>query len=74
MNPKVKAGALTVVFGAVCVAVVSTVQYVAQFMTPEQVATGVAVAGITACIYMIYSVLLSHFEYKDLLKSMVDKK
>jgi hypothetical protein len=43
-------------------------------MTPEQVATGVAVAGITACIYMIYSVLLSHFEYKDRLKSMVDKK
>ena len=74
MNPKVKAGALTVVFGAVCVAVVSTVQYVAQFMTPEQVVTGVAVAGITACIYMIYSVLLSHFEYKDRLKSLVDKK
>ena len=74
MNSKVKAGVLTVVFGAVCVAVVSAVQYVAQFMTPEQITAGVAIAGITACIYLIYSVLLSHFEYKDYLKSQVDKK
>ena len=74
MNSKVKAGVLTVVFGAVCVAVVSTLQYVAQFMTPEQITAGVAIAGITACIYLIYSVLLSHFEYKDYLKSQVDKK
>lgn len=74
MNPKVKAGVLTVAFGAVCVAVGLTVQYVAQFMTPDQFMTGVAVAGITACIYMIYSVLLAHFEYKDYLKRQVDKK
>ena len=61
-------------FGVVCLAVGLTVQYVAQFMTPEQFMTGVAVAGITACIYMIYSVLLAHFEYKDHFKSQVDKK
>ena len=74
MNSKVKAGVLSVAFGAMCVIVALTVQYITQYMTPDQFMTGVAVAGSMVCVYMIYLVLLSHFEYKDHLKSMVDKK
>jgi hypothetical protein len=74
MNSKFKAGILTTGFGAVCVAVAFAFQYLATVMTPEQFVIGLAVMGITACLYTIYSVLLSHFQYKDHLNSMVDKK
>jgi hypothetical protein len=74
MNSKLKAGGLTLAFGAVCVACSLVGQYAAQFMTPEQFVVGLAVMGITACLYTIYSVLLAKFQYEDHLKSMVDRK
>ena len=74
MNSKLKAGIFTTGFGAVCVAVAFALQYLATTMTQEQFVIGLAVMGITACLYTIYSVLLSHFQYKDHLKSQVDKK
>jgi len=74
MNSKFKAGILTTGFGAVCVAMAFAFQYLSTVMTPEQFVIGLAVMGITACLYTIYSVLLSHFQYKDHLNSMVDKK
>ena len=74
MNSKLKAGLFTVAFGAMCGAVGLTVSYVSRFLTPEQVVIGLAVAGITACFYTIYSVLLAKFQYDEHLRSMVDKK
>lgn len=74
MNSKLKAGLFTAGFGAICVAFGLGIQYMAQSMTSEQFVVGLAVMGITACLYTIYSVLLSHFQYKDHLKSLVDKK
>ena len=74
MNLKLKAGALTAGFGAICVVVGLSVQYVSRSMTHEQFVVGLAVMGITACLYTIYSVLLSHLQYQHHLKGMVDKK
>lgn len=74
MNSKFKAGIFTIAFGAVCIAIGLTIQYLAQFMTPEQFIIGLAVAGITACFYTIYSVLLAKFQYEEHLKNMVDRK
>lgn len=74
MNSRLKAGFFTAVFGAFCVAVGLAMQYLAQFMTPAQFVIGLAVAGITACFYTIYSVLLAKFQYEEHLKSMVDRK
>jgi hypothetical protein len=74
MNQKIKAGVFTAGFGAICIATGLGIQYVAQFMTPKQFIMGVAVAGITACFYTIYSVLLAKFQYEEHLKSMVDRK
>lgn len=74
MNSKLKAVVYTAAFGVFCGIVGFTTYYLSQFMTPEQFATGLAVAGITACFYTIYSLLVSKFEYEDTLKRMVDKK
>jgi hypothetical protein len=74
MNQKLKAGLFTAGFGAICVAFGLGIQYMVQSMTTEQFIIGMAVMGSTACLYTIYSVLLSHFEYNDYLKSQVDKK
>ena len=74
MNSRVKAGFFTALFVAFCMAVGLAIQYFSKFMTPEQFVMGLAVAGITACFYTIYSVLLAKFQYEEHLKSMVDKK
>jgi len=74
MNQKLRAGLQTATIGAFCVAVTFAFQYMSANMTPEQFVIGLAVMGITACFYTIYSVLLSRIEYQDHLKSMVDKK
>lgn len=74
MNLRLKAVFFTAIFGAFCIAVGLAIQYLSQFMTPAQFAVGLAVAGITACFYTIYSVLLAKFQYEEHLKSMVDRK
>jgi hypothetical protein len=74
MNSRLKAGLITVAFGAMCVAMGLAGSYVARFLTPEQFVMGLAVAGITACFYTIYSVLVAKFQYEEHLKSMVDRK
>lgn len=74
MNSKLKAGLFTVAFSVMCVAMGLVGSYVSQFLTPEQFVMGLAVAGITACLYTIYSVLLAKFQYEEHLKSMVDRK
>jgi hypothetical protein len=74
MNQKLRAVLQTSAIGAFCVAVSFGVQHMVTNMTSEQFVTGLAVMGITACFYTIYSVLLARIEYHDHLKSMVDKK
>lgn len=74
MNSKLKAGLITVAFSGLCVAMGLVGSYVTRFLTPEQFVMGLAVAGITACLYTIYSVLLAKFQYEEHLKSMVDRK
>jgi len=74
MNQKLRAGLQTSAIAAFCVAVALAFQYLSANMTPEQFVIGLAVMGITACFYTIYSVLLSRIEYQDHLRSMVDKK
>lgn len=74
MNSKLKAGLQTLGFGALCVAMGLGISALGKHMTPEQLVIGLAVMGITACFYTIYSVLLARIEYQNHLKSMVDKK
>jgi hypothetical protein len=71
---KLKAGLFTVAFGGICVAMGLVGSYAARVLTPEQFVMGLAVAGITTCLYTIYSVLLAKFQYEEHLKSMVDRK
>lgn len=74
MSSKLKALIYTAAFAVMCGVIGSTTYYLSRFMTPEQFAVGLAVAGFTACFYTIYSLLVSKFEYEDTLKRMVDKK
>lgn len=74
MNSRLKAGVFTMAFGALCVGIGLTVSYVSKFLTPEQFVIGLAVMGITACFYTMYSVLLAKFQYEEHLRNMVDKK
>lgn len=74
MNSKLKAGLYTLGFGVFTLVVGISLQQAAQHLTQAQVLTGLAVAGITACFYTIYSILCAKFEYEETLKRMVDKK
>ena len=61
-------------FSGMCMVMGLVGSYAAKFLTPEQFVMGLAVAGITVCLYTIYSVLLTKFQYEEHLKSMVDRK
>ncbi len=74
MNQKLKAGLITTGLAAWCVAVGFGLQFLSKYITPEQFSMGLAVAGITMCFYVIYSLVLTKIEFDDKLKSMVDKK
>lgn len=74
MNSKLKAGLITAGFAAWCVIVAAGLQLASKYITVEQMATGLAVVGISVCFYGIYSLILTKLEFDAKITEMVDRK
>ena len=74
MNQKLKAGLITAGFAVWCVALGFGLQFASKYITVEQMATGLAVVGISVCFYGIYSLILTKLEFDAKITELVDKK
>ena len=59
---------------AVVLATTAFFHFLSTVVTPDMVRTIVIGAGITACVFGIYTLFLSQIRHKDSLKRTVDKK
>lgn len=74
MNQKLKAGLITAGFAAWCVIIAVGLQFASKYITVQQMATGLAVVGISVCFYGIYYLILSKLEFDAKITELVDKK
>jgi hypothetical protein len=73
MNQYLRAGALTAGMMAIVVAVTGLFHWLSQVVTPDMVPLIVIWAGITSCIFLIYTVFLAQIRYQDEVKKITKK-
>lgn len=74
MNQKLRAAGITAGMLTVCVIIGLGLKLVFAYITPEMVPAILTVIGLAIVIYTMYSVVLMQIQYRDQLKSMVDRK
>ena len=74
MNQKLRAAGITAGMLTICVVIGLGLKLVFTYVTPEMVPAILTVMGLGIVIYTMYSVVLMQVQYRDQLKSMVDKK
>lgn len=74
MNQKLRAAGITAGMLAICVVIGLAMKLVFTYITPEMVPFILTAIGLTIVIYTMYSVILMQIQYRDQLKSMVDRK
>lgn len=74
MNSKLKAALITAGFAMWAAAVAFGLQFASRYLTIQQFSIGLAVIGICACFYGIYSLILTKLEFDAKISEMVDRK
>ena len=74
MSNKLKAALITAGFGMWATAIAFGLQFASKYLTVEQFGIGLAVIGISACFYMIYSLIHTKLEFDAKITEMVDRK
>ncbi len=74
MNQKLRAAGITAGMLAICVVIGLGLKLVFTYITPEMVPAILTAIGLAIVIYTMYSVILMQIQYRDQLKSMVDRK
>lgn len=73
MNQHLQAGTLTAGIIAIVVAVTGFFHWLSQVVTPDMVPLIVIWAGITSCIFLIYTVFLAQIRYEDAVNKIAKK-
>ncbi len=73
MNQHLQAGTLTAGIIAIVAAVTGFFHWLSQVITPDMVPLIVIWAGITSCIFLIYTVFLAQIRYEDAVNKIAKK-